>query len=422
MSEATASLQINSVDKDINLTKGCASVKTKSKKRALEESTSTSGEAATNAAPDKTEKAGAETSDCNSSAKKARTEKSLKSPSVFGSSTGFTGFTAAANPTNSSAPSMFGSAASIEDTSIDQSDGQKTSIFGSSSTSANSIFGTKSKTSSTGFGKNAISSTGFGSQTQTSSGFFGSSSSSGKLFTKTEKVDTNAGGEIEKKDINQPSAPSIALLNPDEPIKNGEENENTIITLRSKLFKLTKSVPKEEKQKESNEKTKRFGIQMATKVGRDEKDDSDSCVTDDKSTDKSTSTSSKSNIAVMDWKEVGIGPLRVLSNEKSARIVQRRESTPGGQGTKLILNIALRDECSVEKKGDKFVRLAAFEILENTGNEKQLEEDTEDKLDDGKNGDIDVVKFAPVQYLFKVKTIGEADLLFSTLKQFCEKK
>ena len=124
----------------------------------------------------------------------------------------------------------------------------------------------------------------------------------------------------------------------------------------------------------------------------------------------------------MDWKEVGIGPLRVLSDEKSARIVQRRESTPGGQGTKLILNIALRDECSVEKKGDKFVRLAAFEISENTGNEKQLKEGTEDKIDDGKNGDIDVVKFAPVQYLFKVKTIGEADLLFSTLKQFCEKK
>jgi len=40
------------------------------------------------------------------------------------------------------------------------------------------------------------------------------------------------------------------------------------------------------------------------------------------------------------------GPSRVLTNnDKHARIVQRREKSPGGQGTKFTLNLALRDEC-----------------------------------------------------------------------------
>ena len=47
----------------------------------------------------------------------------------------------------------------------------------------------------------------------------------------------------------------------------------------------------------------------------------------------------------MDWKEIRIGPSRVLTNDKHARIVQRREKSPGGQGTKFTLNLALRDEC-----------------------------------------------------------------------------
>jgi len=52
------------------------------------------------------------------------------------------------------------------------------------------------------------------------------------------------------------------------------------------------------------------------------------------------------------WKEVGIGPLRILYNptSKQYRIVQRRESTPGGAGTKLLLNINIvRKSCVVSK-------------------------------------------------------------------------
>eukprot|EP00978_Attheya_sp_CCMP212_P038736 scaffold195042_cov70-Attheya_sp.AAC.1 len=76
----------------------------------------------------------------------------------------------------------------------------------------------------------------------------------------------------------------------------------------------------------------------------------------------------------MDWREVGIGPLRILQNEqKSRRVVQRRETTPGGPGTKLILNALLGSTLTnhvptagagsaggskVTREGDKFVRWA----------------------------------------------------------------
>jgi hypothetical protein len=43
------------------------------------------------------------------------------------------------------------------------------------------------------------------------------------------------------------------------------------------------------------------------------------------------------------WLEVGVGPARVLKadDSKSVRVVMRREATPGGLGTKLILNLKL---------------------------------------------------------------------------------
>ena len=106
---------------------------------------------------------------------------------------------------------------------------------------------------------------------------------------------------------------------------------------------------------------------------------------------------------------------------QSARIVQRRESTPGGSGTKLILNVMLRKECVVEKRGEKFVKLAAFEVVDNTDDKK--EEEAEASSNDngagvcaGKNS----VKLQTVQYLFKVKTVNDADSLLDALKTFCK--
>jgi len=65
---------------------------------------------------------------------------------------------------------------------------------------------------------------------------------------------------------------------------------------------------------------------------------------------------------------------------------ERRESTPGGLGTKLILNVALRKECHVFRQADKYVRLATVE------------------QEEGEEGSL-----SSVMYLWKVKTVGEAD-------------
>ena len=187
----------------------------------------------------------------------------------------------------------------------------------------------------------------------------------------------------------------------------------------------------------SDAQSKKTGIQMATKVGEsaEEADDTSTtaaAATTTTSTDSNaisaTAAASLKDSGKMDWKEVGIGPLRVLTDQRHARIVQRRENTPGGQGTKLILNLALRDECQVERKGDKFVRLAAFEVVDDskeeaddtTGNDSVDKEDKD--RDEGANEDgkeDPAVKFESVQYLFKVKTIAEADSLVDTLARYC---
>jgi hypothetical protein len=75
--------------------------------------------------------------------------------------------------------------------------------------------------------------------------------------------------------------------------------------------------------------------------------------------------------AVFSWKEVGTGPLRILqlrqehksqgelnTKNTSTRVVQRRESTPGGPGTKVILNIPVRREAVVHRQGDKHVMVS----------------------------------------------------------------
>jgi len=92
------------------------------------------------------------------------------------------------------------------------------------------------------------------------------------------------------------------------------------------------------------------------------------------------------------WKEVGIGPLRLLQNNttKSYRIVQRRESTPHGAGTKLILNVGL--VCGkVDREAEKYVRVATVSGGAGDG--------------EGKGGG------GVVMYLFKVKSVDVGDEL-----------
>lgn len=90
-----------------------------------------------------------------------------------------------------------------------------------------------------------------------------------------------------------------------------------------------------------------------------------------------------------DWRELGIGPLRILKKDKEhTRVVQRRESAPGGAGTKLLVNAPLIKESKVGRLSDQHVR---FTTIEPSGN--------------------------AAVYLLKVKTKAEASQLQSLLEK-----
>ena len=104
------------------------------------------------------------------------------------------------------------------------------------------------------------------------------------------------------------------LSPPPPPQVNGEEEEECILQLRVKSFKLTtlKDIEKATSQEDGSE-------------------------------DAAPTASAKSPPKVGEWKEMGIGPIRCLvpissSASCTVRLVQRRETTPGGQGTKVLLN------------------------------------------------------------------------------------
>ena len=430
------------------------------------------------------------------SAKKARTEETSKpcesapssapapapTKSIFGSSTtsGFAAF-------GGDAKSIFGSSSHTgSTTTADDDKPVNTSVFGSSSSSTmGSIFG---RAHATGFGPGAgagagagtgsITSTGststakgFGSSpSSASTGIFGSgTTASTTVFTLSDKDkdkdkdhDNASDSSPFKSDTSAGTTLPIASLPiSDERITNGEENEETIITLRAKLFKLTKVAIVHKSMEKKKVVVKKVGIQMATKVGEQDQEHEQEEPANHAAAHTGTAGSSSATANAhahahahatthsMDWKEVGIGPLRVLTDDRHARIVQRRETTPGGQGTKLILNLPLREECRVERRGDKFVRLAAFEIVEEededlvvavvdnttttataTATATATTTNTHTADDEKKKGEQDVgasavdggIKFAPVQYLFKVKTVAEADSLLETLKKYCGDK
>ena len=73
--------------------------------------------------------------------------------------------------------------------------------------------------------------------------------------------------------------------------------------------------------------------------------------------------------------------------EISTRVVMRRETHPGGSGTKVILNVKLIRLANVSKSGDKFLRLTLV-----------AEENK------------------PVNYLFKVKTVDHVNQLMKHMK------
>ena len=340
----------------------------------------------------------------------------------FGSSFGSSGFGSSAKP-------LFGSSTTTG------------TLFGKISTkSSSSVFG-----STTGFMSTSQNST-----TNTTSSFFSNKSNTyvtpfGTSKDGNNNNNNNGGNHSNNGDDENTEKQSNAAEDSSLVLTNGEEGFECIFQTRAKLFKR---LPVEEKETietgNTAGTTQSVPPSTSTSIGSQSVPaSSETKSTEEKLSDKSKSDKNRETTekeektsTKMDWKEIGIGPLRILklinsdnvdnktqntgddkteNKEKSTttpkvgmnrlRVVQRRESTPGGTGTKLILNLNLHPACVVDRQADKFVRMSAFEISDNETSPDAKDDDTKEQ------------QIVPVNYLFRVKTVTEGDELEIALKK-----
>ncbi len=163
------------------------------------------------------------------------------------------------------------------------------------------------------------------------------------------------------------------------PIITGEEDEDCLVQVRAKLYRLTKRE-------------------------------------DDSSDNQASAKDQQSE----EWKEVGVGPVRILRkhgtsgssesvDERPTRIVMRREDKKGGQGTKLLINLPLKAYASTTKHGEKAFCLTTFiQLGKCEGNEENDEK--EKKAEDSD----EVIR---ANYLIRCKLSQEADQLFESVNK-----
>ncbi|KAL3781550.1 hypothetical protein HJC23_000035 [Cyclotella cryptica] len=161
---------------------------------------------------------------------------------------------------------------------------------------------------------------------------------------------------------------------------NGEEDEDCVCEVRVKLFRMDPVAPEQEteeaKMKESVVPLVPFTSQRMKWKKNDDKEKEG---TNDGASD------GKEEVK-MDWHEAGIGPVRILKPKENSfpsgnttanngssqeedgskaftQVVQQGEMAPGGQGTKLILNVRLiPDLCHVHPNSEKCIQLDAHSI------------------------------------------------------------
>ena len=228
------------------------------------------------------------------------------------------------------------------------------------------------------------------------SGFSGFGSGWGKTVADSSKVDSIASSSSTEKTNpaqsvdDTASASAGGILQTEENISNGEEGEECLFECRAKLFRLAKKIIKEKVQKSPNMDNVSNGIVAASQK---EQSQLSSGKQEESKNDKNEKESEKQEEAKneMEWREVGIGPARLLKKSKngssSTRVVMRRETQPGGSGTKVILNLQFRDGLAkAEKSGEKFVQLTII------SDKKEV-------------------------YLFKVKKVEEADRMMTLMNE-----
>ena len=166
----------------------------------------------------------------------------------------------------------------------------------------------------------------------------------------------------------------------------GEEQENCVLQVRVKLFKLvvtSVAAAAASKGGDSDSDGDNNGSKLAAQVGG----------------------------VVREWAEVGVGPLRVLKSKDAvpcpdARVVMRREGMKGGQGTKVLLNLKIREYTSCKRQGDKALCVSTFVPASET------ESDAAAAADGGGGGAP-----VPVSYMLRCKLASETAQIASALEK-----
>ena len=148
-------------------------------------------------------------------------------------------------------------------------------------------------------------------------------------------------------------------------LANGEEQELNLHEARCKTFKWVPDVldedPDDTEGRPSSSTTTTTPKEAAPpsvpssnsfQVGppKDAKEDN----AKDKTSSADNNATSDTTAAPFRWQEIGVGPLKLLQDDESNppkyRLVQRRESTPNGPATKVLLNLPIYRESKASLK------------------------------------------------------------------------
>jgi hypothetical protein len=249
--------------------------------------------------------------------------------------------------------------------------------FGSSS--GFSGFGAAAYKNGSGFGAFGSSST--SSSTLTSKPLFGTTSGSsgttGFPFSAGAKKD--GGADASSSPAAASTTPAVKL--PDHvDLKTGEEDEVNVLELRGKSFKWVledESAGADKKSSDgdsgdadatkSSSEAAAAHPSVAPSSAFDKTKPTDSTGDSDKKSDsKAGDITSGTSEPQHKWTELGIGPIKLLekpgetATTKRVRLVQRRESSPNGPATKVILNIPVWKESTCKKNADKHVSVTTI--------------------------------------------------------------
>jgi hypothetical protein len=254
--------------------------------------------------------------------------------------------------------------------------GFKSSGFGANNTSGGFGFGNSGGGFSVG--------SGFGAKSQAANSITASVFGSGFSGTSSESASTAFGA------TSSSSKPEAHAFPDEMELKTGEEDEVCVLEVRAKTHQFV-----EKHQVQSDAATKQDSApsvppsssnttaakEKDEKSGQKESDTTMSAEQDETTKEKPKESQEETNQDAeskegkkeeqkpkasskkhQDWQELGIGPLRILRKSKGhSRVVQRRESAPGGAGTKLLINAPLSKESQVTRPSDQHVRFTTIE-------------------------------------------------------------